>query len=169
VVLAIWTDGSLSFGYTISESFTSKNNDCHLLVLFFSIEILPRLQQFELDKRYLIIGGALSGFFGGLSGHQGALRSAFLARAGLMKEAFIGTGVVIACLVDLTRISGYSTHFALTGALENIPLLTAATLAAFLGVFIGGRLVKKVTMKAIQRLVSGMLFLLALALGTGIV
>ena len=140
-----------------------------LLVLFSLFEILPRLQQFEFDKRYLIVGGALSGFFGGLSGHQGALRSAFLARAGLEKEAFIGTGVVIACLVDLTRISVYSTRFAFTYVLDNSSLLAAATLAAFLGVFFGGRLVKKVTMKTIQRLVSGMLLLLALGLGTGIV
>jgi acyl-CoA reductase-like NAD-dependent aldehyde dehydrogenase len=42
---------------------------------------------------YLPVGGLLSGFFGGLSGHQGALRSVFLLRAGLTKESFIATGV----------------------------------------------------------------------------
>ncbi|MFQ6114981.1 MAG: TSUP family transporter [bacterium] len=140
-----------------------------LMVIFSLFEIHPGLQQFEFGKRYLFVGGALSGFFGGLSGHQGALRSAFLARAGLTKEAFIGTGVLIACLVDVTRISVYGAHYALTGALQNVQLLTAATLAAFFGVFVGGRFVKVVTMKTIQRLVSGMLFLLALGLASGFV
>lgn len=43
---------------------------------------------------WLPLGGLLSGFFGGLSGNQGALRSAFLLKAGLSKEAFIATGTV---------------------------------------------------------------------------
>ncbi len=38
----------------------------------------------------------MTGFFGGLSGMQGAMRSAFLAKSGLGKEAFIATGAVIA-------------------------------------------------------------------------
>ena len=32
------------------------------------------LSWLEFDRRYLPLGGLLSGFFGGLSGHQGALR-----------------------------------------------------------------------------------------------
>ncbi len=140
-----------------------------LMMAFAVLEIHPKFQHLEFDRKYLTIGGLLSGFFGGLSGHQGALRSAFLARAGLSKEAFIGTGVVIACLVDITRLSVYSRHLTHSGALANWSLLTAATLSAFLGVFIGGRLVKKITMKTIQTVVSVMLFLLALGLGTGLV
>ena len=45
---------------------------------------------------FLAAGGLLSGFLGGLSGHQGALRSAFLIKCGLSKEVFIASGVVIA-------------------------------------------------------------------------
>ena len=40
----------------------------------------------------------MSGFLGGLSGHQVALRSAFLIKCGLTKESFLGSGIVIACL-----------------------------------------------------------------------
>lgn len=140
-----------------------------LMMTFATLEIHPQFQHLEFDRKYLTIGGLLSGFFGGISGHQGALRSAFLARAGLSKEAFVGTGVVIACLVDVSRLSVYSRHLAASGALANWPLLTAATLSAFLGVFFGGRLLKKITMKTIQTVVSVMLFLLALGLGTGLV
>lgn len=46
----------------------------------------------------------MSGFFGGLSGNQGAFRSAFLIKAGLSKDAYIATGVVAAVIVDLTRL-----------------------------------------------------------------
>ena len=59
----------------------------------------------------LPLGGFTMGFFGGLSGHQGALRSAFLMRCGLSKEAFIGSGVVCAVMVDVTRVSLYGVVF----------------------------------------------------------
>jgi hypothetical protein len=68
-----------------------------LLMVFFGIlEVYPALSRFTLTPRWLPLGGVLSGFFGGLSGHQGALRSAFLLKCGLTKEGFISTGVVIA-------------------------------------------------------------------------
>jgi hypothetical protein len=50
-----------------------------------------------------------------------------------------------------------------------MPLLLAATISAFLGAFIGNRLMKKVTMRTIQILVSGMLFGIAFLLGLGII
>ena len=140
-----------------------------LLVVFALFELLPKLGTVSFDRRYLPLGGALSGFFGGLSGNQGALRSAFLVRCGLSKESFIATGVVIACIVDFTRITVYGSHLATAGKIENMPLLFAATISAFFGAFIGNRLMTKVTMRTIQILVSGMLFGIALALGLGFI
>ena len=72
-----------------------------MLLIFGLGELLPRAQGLSFSPRYLPLGGALSGFFGGLSGMQGALRSAFLVRANLSKEAFIATGVVVAALIDV--------------------------------------------------------------------
>jgi uncharacterized protein len=140
-----------------------------LMTLFALFEVVPRLERISFDRKYLPIGGALSGFFGGLSGNQGALRSAFLVRSGLSKESFIATGVVIACIVDFTRISVYGAHYSTAGGMENLSLLAAATLSAFLGAFIGNRLMKKVTMRTIQILVSLMLFAIALGLGSGLI
>lgn len=60
--------------------------------------------RFALPAAITAMIGALSGFFGGLSGHQGALRTAFLIRAGLPKEVFVGTMVVSAVVVDLSRL-----------------------------------------------------------------
>ena len=140
-----------------------------LMVFFALLELIPRFEKISFEKKYLPLGGVMSGFFGGLSGHQGALRSAFLIKAGLSKEGFIGTGVVIACIVDITRISIYSSKLLFTGISDNSILLLAAVISAFIGAFIGNRLVKKVTMRVIQIIVSVMLFGIALGLGTGLI
>lgn len=140
-----------------------------LMICFASIEIIPRLENMSFGKKYLPLGGVLSGFFGGLSGHQGALRSAFLVRSGLSKESFIATGVVIACLVDIPRISVYVSHFSQSGIDSNKLLLIGAIASAFFGTFIGKRLIKSVTLRAIQIIISIMLFGIAVCLGTGII
>src|SRR5690606_7737307 len=59
-----------------------------LLIIFACIDLIPYFSKLQFEKSKLPLGGALSGFFGGLSGNQGALRSAFLIKAGLSKEAF---------------------------------------------------------------------------------
>jgi len=86
-----------------------------LMIGFALFELLPRFRSLEFDRRYLPLGGVLSGFFGGLSGHQGALRSAFLAKAGLTTERFVASNAAIGFLVDLTRISVYVARFTAAG------------------------------------------------------
>lgn len=140
-----------------------------LMITFALFEIIPEFEKFSFDKKFLPIGGILSGFFGGLSGHQGALRSAFLMKCGLEKESFIATGVVIACIVDISRISVYAAHFAPSGISDNAYLLTAATVSAFTGAFIGKKFLKKVTIRTIQIIVSAMLFGIAVGLGVGLI
>lgn len=140
-----------------------------LMIIFALIEILPSFENIAFEKKYLPLGGVMSGFFGGLSGHQGALRSAFLLKSGLSKESFIGTGVVIACLVDVTRLSVYSAYFATVSIQDNINLLISATAAAFLGAFLGNRLIKKITFRTIQIIVSILLFIIAIGLGMGLI
>ena len=140
-----------------------------ILIIFSVFEILPSVQKLQFGKDKLILGGILSGFFGGLSGIQGALRSAFLIRSGLSKEAYIATGVVIASLVDLTRLSVYASRFAAARLHENVVLLLAATLAAIAGALIGKKLLKKVTLRSLQLLVAIMLIIISLALGLGLI
>lgn len=141
-----------------------------LLLIFFAIlDMFPFLNKFEFGKEKLPVGGILSGFFGGLSGNQGALRSAFLIKAGLSKEAFIGTAVVISFFVDLMRISVYATKFVKEDLSNNIILIIVATLSAITGAVIGNKLIKKVTLKFIQTLVAVMLLIIAIALGAGFI
>ncbi len=139
-----------------------------VMIFFAVLETLPVYQTLAFDPKYFPLGGALSGFFGGLSGHQGALRSAFLIRAGLSKESFIGTGVMIAVMVDLARLTVYSAKFAPALSATYLPYLAAAVLPAFLGAWLGNRFLTKATLPLIQRIVSGMLLFLALLLGAGL-
>lgn len=145
-----------------------------LIFIFSLMELVPFLRKLSFARKYIPFGGALSGFFGGLSGHQGALRTAFLIKCGLTKEAFIGTMVVSAVVVDVSRITVYGTTFVTKHfeAMKNSSiggLVLAGIVAAFIGSFIGKQLVKKVTMHTIQVMVGIMLMLVSFALGFGII
>lgn len=141
-----------------------------VLMLFFALfEVLPAFQGLQFDRRHFTVGGILSGFFGGISGHQGALRSAFLIKSGLSKEAFIASNVVIAVMVDIARLLVYGFSYERLGLDRHTSLLAVATACAFLGAFIGARLMKKVTFKAVQWIVTAMLVVIAVLLGTGLI
>ena len=140
-----------------------------LLFVFSMLEIFPLFRKIQFGREKLVVGGILSGFFGGLAGIQGAIRSAFLIKSGLSKEAYIATSVVIASLVDLTRLSVYASRFASANLHENFALLAVATLSAITGAFLGKKMLKKVTLRGIQLLVAIMLLLLAVALGLGFI
>lgn len=140
-----------------------------LLIIFASIDLIPYFNNLQFGKDKLPIGGALSGFFGGLSGNQGALRSAFLIKAGLSKEAFIGTAVVVSTFVDFTRLSVYATRFTKTGLTDNLTLVICAILAGIAGSFLGNKLLKKVTLHFLQVTVAIMLIMISLALGAGLI
>lgn len=140
-----------------------------LLMVFALMEVIPRFQKLQFKGNKLIVGGILSGFFGGLAGIQGALRTAFLIKSGLSKDAFIATGVVIACFVDFTRLSVYASRFSASNLHENVTLLVAAILSAITGAFIGRILLKKITLRYIQIIVAIMLFAISILLGFGII
>ena len=117
---------------------------------------------------------AMSGFFGGLSGHQGALRAAFLVKSGLTTEAFVGTSSVIGLMVDLVRILTYAGFIIWVGGrfevpAGSVPLVATGILAAFTGVLVGKRYLHKVTMSLVQTLTGTLLLLIALVLGAGLI
>lgn len=141
-----------------------------LLMVFFALmELLPALKNLQFPERFLRFGGLLSGFFGGLSGHQGALRSAFLLRSGLSKEAFIATGVTIACMVDLTRLPVYFTRFDAAMFQEQWSTLSIATLSAFAGAYLGAKYLHKTTINVVKWFTAVMIVVIAVLLGMGII
>jgi uncharacterized membrane protein YfcA len=140
-----------------------------LIIAFVLFDYIPRFANLQFDKKYLVLGGVLSGFFGGISGNQGALRSAFLIKANLKKEVFIATGVVIACLIDVFRLTIYSKQIIKLDSNLDYTLLLSATISAFLGAYFGNKLTKKVTFKLIQHITTVMLLTIALLLGVGLI
>lgn len=140
-----------------------------LLLLFGLADLVPGTQALSFSSRYLPLGGALSGFFGGLSGMQGALRAAFLVRAGLSKESFIATGVVVAALIDVSRLGVYTRSLTREHTQIDYVLLSGAVLAAFAGAVAGNRCLKRITMDGVRRIVAAMLLLVALGLVAGLV
>lgn len=145
-----------------------------LMLVFALFELLPRLRELKFDRKYLFAGGILSGFFGGFSGHQGALRSAFLAKVGISTESFVGTNAVIGFMVDMARLAIYAAMFLFVKTNSPIgsgqwPLILTGIVAAFAGVMLGKRFLHKVTMKTVQTLAGVLLLAIALALGSGLV
>ncbi|MFO7767648.1 MAG: TSUP family transporter [bacterium] len=146
-----------------------------VLIFFFAFfDLLPSLHDLRIGRRLLPLGGALSGFFGGISGHQGAMRATFLVKAGLGREGFIATGIACAILVDVTRLTVYGMTF-LTGSYEtvatrgNLTMLVVATLSAFLGAFIGRQLLHKTTLRSIRILVGALMLITGVLVSVGIV
>ncbi len=143
-----------------------------LIVAFSLLELSPRFARLAFPARWLPLGGLLSNFFGGLSGNQGALRAAFLIRAGLSKEAFVGTGAACTVLVDTVRLAVYG--FALQSggraALQDDSggLVLAATLSAFAGAWLGKRLLKKMTLRFVELAVAAMMALIGVGLACGL-
>jgi uncharacterized membrane protein YfcA len=140
-----------------------------LILVFLFLELAPALANITIDKSYLPLGGMISGFFGGLSGHQGAFRSMFLIKAGLDKTQFIATGVTLAVMVDLSRLLVYGSSLAGQNLGGQWPLILSACGAAFAGSFIGNRLLTKLTYRSVQLVVSGLLAIVAIGLISGFI
>lgn len=158
----------LLFGKTF-EIYPLKLTVAVLMMFFAVVDLIPFFNNLQFNKNKLPIGGAMSGFFGGLTGAQGALRSAFLIRSGMSKEAFIATTVVISCFVDITRLSVYSTRLMQIDLKQNLYLLIIVTFSAISGAFVGNKLLKKVTLKLLQKIIAIALLIISLALGLGLI
>jgi uncharacterized membrane protein YfcA len=139
-----------------------------LLAAFAAVEVLPWFRGLAFPPRLMPLGGIVSGFCGGLSGMQGALRAAFLARAGLTAESFVATSAVIACLVDVSRLGVYAGRVAAVRGELEWPLLGTAVAAAVAGAIVGKRFLAGMTIEAVQRLVAGLLLLVAVGLVSGL-
>jgi uncharacterized protein len=141
-----------------------------IVILFFALfEILPFFKKLSFPPAMIYVGGAITGFFGGLSGHQGALRSAFFLRLNFTKEQLIATGTAVAILIDFTRISVYMRDMATFNFETHKYYLIVGIVSAFLGSFLGNKYLKKVTIPIVQTIMAVCLILYSVALLTGYV
>ncbi len=166
-VMASYTLGGSTFEITMIKAVIGT-----LIVAFALLELSPRFQALAFPAGWLPLGGALSGFFGGLSGNQGALRSAFLLKCGLSKEAFVATGVVSAVIVDAARLVVYGASFMASHFAQSQELLApvaVGTVCAFVGSFMGKRMLQKVTLRTVQIVVAVAMLLIGTGLAAGLV
>lgn len=145
-----------------------------LMLVFAAVDVLPGLKELRFERRYLPLGGLLSGFFGGLSGHQGALRSAFLVKTDVSSEAFVATNAVIGFMVDVARLCVYAYGVYALGDLGGkdffpLEIVAVSVAASVAGVLLGLKFLHKVTIAVIQGITAAMLAVIALLLGAGLI
>ena len=115
-------------------------------------------------------GALASGFFGGLSGNQGAIRSTVLIRAGLTPLGFAATGAAAAVAIDLTRLVVYGTAGSISsivadGAIRSA--IAAATIGAIVGALVGRQLLATMSSERLHLVVGWSLVAGGLLIGTG--
>jgi len=138
-----------------------------LMLLFAFIELFWKKKELNLSGIWIYVGGSLSGFFGGLSGHQGALRAMFLSKTKISKEEFVATSSTIGLFIDFTRLLVYSTTISLIGAVSIQKTLILAICVAFIGSYFGSKLLRKTTMKTVQYIVTCLLLVMGILLMFG--
>ena len=139
-----------------------------LMIFFASYEFFPFLETRIRPGKNLWLGGLISGFFGGLTGHQGALRSAWLIRFLTEKQVYIATGTMIACLVDISRLSIYWRDLQKLNFEAQWQFLFFSALAAFSGALLGNKLLKKITLRSVKVVVCVLLLLFGLLTALGL-
>lgn len=142
-----------------------------LMIIFASLELQQWFRELKAPPRLIPLGGAVTGFFGGLTGQQGAFRSIFLLPSGLPADRFIATGVMIAILVDLSRLTTYAAAFTATGlnpAGREGLLVLVGTLSAFAGAWLATRRLDKVTIGSVRYSVAALMLVIGASLAAGI-
>ena len=118
-----------------------------------------------------ISAGALaSGFFGGLSGNQGAIRSTVLIRAGLTPLGFAATGALAAIAIDLTRLVVYGTAGSISSILADGAIreaIVAATVGAIVGALAGRQMLATMSSARLHLVVGWSLVAGGLLIGVG--
>ncbi|MFZ5907357.1 MAG: sulfite exporter TauE/SafE family protein [Nitrospirota bacterium] len=108
-------------------------------------------------------GGALSGFFAGMFGIGGAIRSLFLSAFDLPKAVYIATAGAIGLMVDATRIIAYFTGGAMLaqklwwGLLVFVPV-------SFAGAKIAKKIIEKLPQEKFRKVIAVFLFAIGLKL-----
>lgn len=142
-----------------------------ILILFAIFELQPWFQRLTFPKKYISLGGILTGFMGGLSGQQGALRSMFLLKSDFDVKRYIATGVFIAVLIDLARLPTYALGLksATNITQHELALIGFGTFCAFVGAWLGAKYMKKTTIGFLRYVVAGLMLIIGTLLILGVI
>lgn len=128
-----------------------------LLVLAGISQVTGYAKRWRLRGALAWFGGALSGFFGGLVGNQGGIRTAAMLGFEVDKRQFVATTTAVALLIDMARVPVYLVTETATIA-RMWPMLVVATIGVVIGTLFGERLLARVPEQQF-RVVVGILLL----------
>ena len=133
-----------------------------LLVLAGMSQVTGYSKRWRLRGTLAWLGGALSGFFGGLVGNQGGIRTAAMLGFDVDKRQFVATTTAVALLIDMARVPVY---LALEAA-QIVPLwptIALATVGVVGGTLFGEKLLARVPERRFRWVVGVLLLLLGLS------
>ena len=128
-----------------------------LLILAGASQVTGFAKRWRLRGPLAWLGGALSGFFGGLVGNQGGIRTAAMLGFDVDKRQFVATTTAVALLIDLARVPVYLA-VERAALIRMWPIIVLAAAGVIAGTFLGERLLARVP-EAKFRLVIGVLLL----------
>jgi uncharacterized membrane protein YfcA len=151
----------------LNESTTSNLQPIFgaILMFFAFLEFFNWKLPFE-GSWAMRFGGVLSGFFGGFSGHQGALRAMFLSKLKIEPLVFVATTAIISLLVDVTRIGVYFSGSSLDNDYPTYIIFLGIP-SALAGTLVGKKYIHKVNHAKMSLIVGIALFAMGLALLLG--
>lgn len=138
-----------------------------LLVLAGASQITGFAQRWRLRGTLAWLGGALSGFFGGLVGNQGGIRTAAMLGFDVDKRQFVATTTAVALLIDAARVPVYL-------ALEwpqltrMWPAIALATAGVIGGTLFGETLLARVPQGRFRAVVGALLLMLGMSFLLGL-
>ena len=134
-----------------------------LLTMAGAAELTGRRLPLPRTSFWRLAGGAASGFFGGLVGNQGGIRSAALLGFRLTPQQLVATATASAVIVDAARVPAYlATATPLIARELTLIVVLSASVTA--GTLIGVPVLRRVPDTVYQRIVGALL----LALGLGL-
>ena len=133
-----------------------------LLVLAGASQVTGYAKRWRLRGTLAWLGGALSGFFGGLVGNQGGIRTAAMLGFEVDKRQFVATTTAVALMIDMARVPVYLVTE--TAALARLwPTIAIATIGVVIGTLFGERLLARVPEQRFRMVVGVLLLLLGVS------
>lgn len=137
-----------------------------LLILVGASQMTGYAKRWRLRGTLGWLGGALSGFFGGLVGNQGGIRTAAMLGLAIEKRQFVATTTAVALLIDAARVPIYLAVE--TAAIIRMwPALAITAGGVVIGTLFGERLLARVAERRFRTVVGALLLILGISFLAG--
>ncbi len=118
-------------------------------------------ERMRFGRRAAWIAGGVSGFFGGLVGNQGGIRSAALLGFGIQRDALVATATAVALVVDGARMPVYFLTET-QGVLAAWRPMLIAVAGVLIGTVWGVHILRRIPELLFRRIVSGLIIALGI-------